>query len=69
MPAISAPVNSRRTWMSWIVLPVTVLNAAAEAADDAGLLAVGDVVVADDVAADGVLVPAVRQRALDACST
>ena len=28
MPAISAPVNSCRTWMSWMVLPVTVLNAA-----------------------------------------
>ena len=27
MPAISAPANSRRTWMSWMVLPVTVLNA------------------------------------------
>ena len=28
MPAISAPPNSRRTWMSWIVLPVTVQNTA-----------------------------------------
>ena len=28
MPAISAPENSRRTWMSWMVLPVTVLKTA-----------------------------------------
>ena len=34
----------------------------AQAADDARLLAVGDGVVADDVVADGLLVPAVRQR-------
>ena len=27
MPAISAPVKSFRTWMSWMVLPVTMLNA------------------------------------------
>ena len=39
---------------------------AADAADDAGLLAVVDVVVADEVAADGRLVPAVGQRAADA---
>ena len=55
MPAISAPLNNWRTWMSWMVLPVTVLNAAAQAADDAGLLAVGDGVVADDVVADVLL--------------
>ena len=60
MPAISAPVNSRRTWMSWMVLPVTVLNDGAQAADDARLFAVRDGVVADDVVADGLLVPAVR---------
>ena len=27
IPAIRAPVKSRRTWMSWIVLPVTSLKA------------------------------------------
>ena len=37
----------------------------AQAADDARLLAMGDRVVADDVVADGLLVPAVLQGALD----
>ena len=36
-----------------------------QAADDARLLAVGDVVVADDVMADGLLVPAVLQGPVD----
>ena len=52
--------------MSWMTLPVTVLNAQPHAADDAGLLAMMNVVVADEVAADGFLVPAVLQRAADA---
>ena len=37
----------------------------AETADDAGLFAMRNVVVADEVAADGLLVPAVGQGALD----
>ncbi len=65
MPAISAPVNRRRTWMSWMSLPVIVLKHRPQAADDARLLAVRDGVVAHDVVADVLPGPAVCQRALD----
>ncbi|MEI6785244.1 MAG: hypothetical protein WCQ21_30465, partial [Verrucomicrobiota bacterium] len=41
---------------------------AAETADDAGLAAVMDVIVADQVTADGGLVPAVGQRTADVVS-
>ncbi len=66
MPAISAPVKSSPD--------VDVVDGVAgdraerrsETADDAGLLAMRDRVVADDVPAAGVLVPAVLEGALDA---
>ena len=65
MPAISAPREQPPDVDVVDGVAGDGAEAAAQAADDARLFAVGDGVVADDVVADGLLVPAVCKRALD----